>query len=439
MSVTILLGAQWGDEGKGKVLDFLIGHQKVDVVTRCQGGNNAGHTVVANGREYDFHLLPSGLASRNCLNVIGNGVVVNLNELFTELERNGFTTDPESNWEKRLFISDCAHLVLPIHIEADGRQELTLGDKGKIGTTKKGIGPTYSSKCFRIGVRMADLLNDPANFETKYREQVRFYEQIFRDIKIDADADLEKLKAHAEHLKQLGIVCNTTSLLHRYRKEGKKILVEGANGALLDIDFGTYPYVTSSNATVGGACTGLGIPPTAIKRVIGVVKAYQTRVGAGPFPTELLGPDGQPNEEGNLLQKIGKEVGVTTGRKRRCGWLDLVLLRYSCIVNGFTSLAVTKVDILDTFEEIKIAIGYKLDGNKLEYPPATQSDWHRIEVEYQNFKGWMSDTTKVKNYADLPDACRFYLEFIEKELSVPIEFIGVGKSRESLIVRNISV
>ncbi|KAI3416054.1 Adenylosuccinate synthetase [Globodera pallida] len=430
--VTVLLGAQWGDEGKGKVLDFLIGHHKVDVVARCQGGNNAGHTVVANGRVYDFHLLPSGLASEQVLNIIGNGVVVNLDAFFEELARNGF--DSSTRWEKRLFISDSAHLVLPVHIKADGLQENALGQSLKLGTTKRGIGPTYSSKCFRNGIRLGELLYDPSRFEKNYLSMVTHYGKLFPEIQLEVEADLRKLKAHAEHLIKLDIVRNTTVLLHQMRLKGKSILVEGANGTLLDIDFGTYPYVTSSNSTVGGCCTGLGIPPTAIRRVIGVVKAYQTRVGSGPFPTELLGADGQPNEEGTQLQELGAEVGVTTGRKRRCGWLDLVLLRYSTMINGFTSLAVTKVDILDKFSKIKVAIGYELNGKTLEYPPTTDRDWGQLRVHYKTFEGWQSSTTDARNWDQLPEKCRAYLEFIQEQMGVPVGYIGVGKGREQLIV-----
>uniref|UniRef100_A0A1I8BE14 Adenylosuccinate synthetase n=1 Tax=Meloidogyne hapla TaxID=6305 RepID=A0A1I8BE14_MELHA len=292
MSVTLLLGAQWGDEGKGKI----------GIVARSQGGNNAGHTVVVNNHEYDFHLLPSGMATKECINIIGNGVVVNLEALFSEIEKNGFKFgNGEDENDRKLFISDCAHLVLPVHIEADGYQESLLEEKS-------------------------------------YREQVQFYSKIFSNINTNVDIDLQKLKEHASQIKKFGLNCNTTMLLHKYRQEGRAILVEGANGTLLDIDFGTYPFVTSSNSTAGGACTGLGIPPTCITRIVGIFKAYQTRVGFGPFPTELLNNDGKtPNKEGEKLQKIGAEFGVTTGRKRRCGWLDLVLLRYSCIINGFTS------------------------------------------------------------------------------------------------------
>jgi len=424
----VLLGAQWGDEGKGKVIDYLINNDKVDVTARCQGGNNAGHTVIANGKSYDFHILPSGVISDKCLNIIGNGVVVNLEAFFSELEHNGIIRDLPG-WEKRIFISNRAHIVFGVHMQVDGRQEDSLDIKSKIGTTNKGIGPTYSSKCFRNGVRMADLMGDFDEFASRFRALVAHYKKQFPSVEINEQAELAKLKDQAKKLKDLGIVIDTSLFLHHLRSEGKNILVEGANGALLDIDFGTYPYVTSSNATVGGACTGLGIPPTSVNKVIGVVKAYQTRVGTGPFPTEQL------NEIGEKLQSIGHEVGVTTGRKRRCGWLDLFLLKSATIVNGFTGFALTKLDILDTFETIKVALSYKLNGQLLNSPPARAADWDRVEVEYKSFPGWMSKTSDIRCFDQLPAACKNYIQFIEDFVGVPVKFVGVGQSREALIVR----
>jgi adenylosuccinate synthase len=426
--ITVLLGAQWGDEGKGKIIDFLIQHNKVDVTARCQGGNNAGHTVIANGKKYDFHILPSGMISERCQNVIGNGVVVNLDAFFSELEHNGIITD-QPGWEKRILISNRAHLVLRVHSQVDGHQENSLETKSKIGTTNRGIGPTYSSKCFRNGIRVADLLGNFEDFTTRYKSLVAHYRKQFPSIQVDEEDELACLKKHAERIRELGIVKDTSVFLHEARISGKKVLVEGANGALLDIDFGTYPYVTSSNATVGGVCTGLGIPPTAVKDVIGVVKAYQTRVGAGPFPTE------QFNEDGEKLQQIGREVGVTTGRKRRCGWIDLILLRSATVINGFTAFALTKVDVLDSFNEVKVAVGYRLDGEILNFPPAKASDWERIEVEYKTFPGWQSVTCEIRDYDALPQQCKDYIGFIESFIGVPIKFIGVGASREALIIK----
>lgn len=428
MSVAVLLGAQWGDEGKGKLIDFLIDNEKVDITARCQGGDNAGHTVIANGRSYDFHILPSGVISERCINMIGNGVVVNLESFFSELEKNGITKDLPG-WEKRIFISNRAHIIFNIHKQVDGRQEESLGATSKIGTTNKGIGPTYSSKCFRNGIRMADLMGDFDAFSNKYETLVRYYTRQFNNVEVNTEEELEKFRNYAETLRELDIVKDTSVLLYEYREQGKTVLVEGANGALLDIDFGTFPYVTSSNSTVGGACTGLGIPPTSIKRVIGVVKAYQSRVGTGPFPTEQI------NEIGEKLQDIGKEVGVTTGRKRRCGWVDLFLLKHSHIVNGFTEFALTKLDILDTFPEIMVGVGYKLNGESLKSPPARAADWDVIEVEYKTFPGWLCKTSDIRKFEDLPETCQTYVKFIEDFVGVPIKFIGVGQSREALIVR----
>ncbi|KAK0411112.1 hypothetical protein QR680_005488 [Steinernema hermaphroditum] len=403
-NVTVLLGGQWGDEGKGKIIDFLIDHNQVDVTARCQGGNNAGHTVIANGKKYDFHLLPSGMISEKCFNVIGNGVVVNLDAFFSELEHNRITEIP--GWEKRIMISEMAHLVFSVHMQVDGRQEAKLDTKSKIGTTNRGIGPTYSSKCFRNGIRVADLLGDFDDFTNRYKNLVEHYRSQFPTIDVDMDSELAQLKQHAEKLRSLGIVGDTVEFMDEARKAGKSILVEGANGALLDIDSGTYPYVTSSNTTAGGACTGLGLPPSSVKDVIGVVKAYQTRVGTGPFPTEQL------NAIGEDLQRIGQEVGVTTGRKRRCGWLDLFLLKRTAIINGLTAIAFTKLDILDGFEELQVAVGYKLNGKSLSGPPARAADWEQVEVEYRTLPGWKTSTADVRKYEDLPENCRNYINDI---------------------------
>ncbi|VDM37890.1 unnamed protein product [Toxocara canis] len=420
--VTVLLGAQWGDEGKGKIIDYLISKNKV---SRCQGGNNAGHTVVANGHKYDFHLLPSGIIADNCFNIVGNGVVVNLDSFFSELEHNKILELP--GWEKRIMISEHAHIVFGVHMQVDGRQEDAR--ESKIGTTNRGIGPAYSSKCFRNGIRISDLLGNFDKFSSKYRHLVEYYRKQFPSINVDVDGELATFKKHAEKLKELNIVGDTVSRLDEMRSQGKTVLVEGANGAMLDIDFGTYPYVTSSNATVGGAVTGLGMPPTAIKEVVGVVKAYLTRVGAGPFPTELK------DAIGDKLQSVGREVGVTTGRKRRCGWIDLFLLKRSNIINGFTGLALTKLDILDSFDEVKAAVGYKLDGHTLTSPPSRAEDWEQVEVEYRTFSGWKTSTSNVRKFEDLPQNCRDYVSFIEQFVGVPIKWIGVGEERESLIVR----
>ncbi|XP_073994460.1 adenylosuccinate synthetase isoform X3 [Rhodnius prolixus] len=323
--VTVVLGGQWGDEGKGKVVDMLA--TQADVVCRCQGGNNAGHTVVVDEKEFDFHLVPSGIINPNCKSLIGNGVVIHLPGLFEELrniEEKGLL-----DWNERLLISDRAHLVFDFHQVVDGMQETEKG-KQSIGTTKKGIGPAYSSKASRNGIRVADLLGDYTLFSEKFITLVQLYQKIFPNLVVNINAELHRYKVFSEKIRPL--VVESVSYIHNLLQNGKSILVEGANAAMLDVDFGTYPYVTSSNCSIGGVCTGLGIPPSTIGEVIGVIKAYTTRVGDGPFPTELK------NETGELLQTRGSEIGVTTKRKRRCGWLDIPMLKYTSMVNGYTAI-----------------------------------------------------------------------------------------------------
>lgn len=417
--VTVVLGAQWGDEGKGKVVDMLA--TEVDVVCRCQGGNNAGHTVVVEGAEYDFHLLPSGIINSKCKSVIGNGVVIHLPGLFEELVKNeqkGLT-----NWQNRLIISDRAHLVFDFHQQVDGMQEAQKGQE--LGTTKKGIGPTYSSKAIRNGIRIGELLADFDCFKEKFIVLTNMYKRMFPTLEVDIDAELERYKKYADQVRPY--VRETVSYLDRCLKDNMKILVEGANAAMLDIDFGTYPYVTSSNCSVGGVCTGLGLPPNRIGEVIGVVKAYTTRVGAGPFPTELN------DEIGSLLQEKGHEIGVTTKRKRRCGWLDLFLLKYTNMINGYTGICITKLDILDTLPEIKLAVGYIIDGKKIDYFPSNIKDLAKVEVDYVTVPGWETSTENVREFADLPENAKKYVEKIEEVLDVPVKWIGVGKGRESII------
>uniref|UniRef100_H3BDJ1 Adenylosuccinate synthetase n=1 Tax=Latimeria chalumnae TaxID=7897 RepID=H3BDJ1_LATCH len=360
--VVVVLGAQWGDEGKGKVVDLLA--MDADIVCRCQGGNNAGHTVVVDSVEYDFHLLPSGVINKNATSFIGNGVVIHLPGLFEEAEKNLKKGKGLEDWESRTVISDRAHIVFDFHQAADGIQEQQRQEQaGKnLGTTKKGIGPVYSSKASRTGLRICDLLADFDEFSKKFKVLAEQYKSMYSALHIDAERELERLKGYAERIRPLvkdGVYFMNKALTG----PPQNILVEGANASLLDIDFGTYPYVTSSNCTVGGVCTGLGIPPRNIGEVYGVVKAYTTRVGVGAFPTE------QKNETGDLLQSRGHEFGVTTGRPRRCGWLDLVLVKYAHMINGFTALAVTKLDILDLFDEIRIGIRYKIDGKPIPYLP----------------------------------------------------------------------
>ncbi|KAG9472230.1 hypothetical protein GDO78_020663 [Eleutherodactylus coqui] len=369
--VTVVLGAQWGDEGKGKVVDLLA--QDADIVCRCQGGNNAGHTVVVDSVEYDFHLLPSGIINPKVTAFIGNGVVIHLPGLFEEAEKN----------LKKGHVFD-------FHQAADGIQEQERQEQaGKnLGTTKKGIGPVYSSKAARSGLRMCDLVSDFSEFSKRFEVLAKQYKSMYPSLEINIEGELNKLK-----------------VFHG----------------------GTYPFVTSSNCTVGGVCTGLGIPPQSIGDVYGVVKAYTTRVGIGAFPTE------QNNDIGDMLQTRGHEFGVTTGRRRRCGWLDLILLRFAHMINGFTALALTKLDILDVFSEIKVGVSYKLDGVKIPHFPANQEVLNRVEVEYKTLPGWNSDTSTARTFDDLPENAKRYVHFVEESLGIPIKWIGVGKSRESMI------
>ncbi|CAM4793317.1 unnamed protein product [Rotaria magnacalcarata] len=418
--VSIVLGAQWGDEGKGKLVDLLA--SDADIVCRCQGGNNAGHSVLANGIEYDFHMLPSGFHLDNCVNIIGNGCVVNLPELVEEIQKN--ESRGVKNWSQRLLISDRAHLVFDFHKQTDGLIERGRGNRS-LGTTKKGIGPTYSSKATRNGIRMIDLLGDFSIFAEKMRNLYSYYKLTFPDLEGDIDKTIEQFKELAEYFRPMTI--DTISYLNDAIVDGsKKILVEGANATMLDIDFGrfffvnkqfsisTYPYVTSSNCSIGGACTGLGLPPKYIGDIYGVVKAYTTRVGDGVFPTELK------NEIGEHLQTRGREWGVTTGRKRRCGWLDLVLLKYTNMINGFTALCLTKLDTLDELTEIKVATTYKRNGVDLPNFPASVDTMHDIEVEYVTFPGWRGrSTSECRTFNSLPHNARLYVQFIEQYLGVP--------------------
>uniref|UniRef100_A0A8C0PYQ3 Adenylosuccinate synthetase isozyme 2 n=1 Tax=Canis lupus familiaris TaxID=9615 RepID=A0A8C0PYQ3_CANLF len=376
--VTVVLGAQWGDEGKGKVVDLLA--QDADIVCRCQGGNNAGHTVVVDSVEYDFHLLPSGIINPNVTAFIGNGVVIHLPGLFEEAEKNVQKGKGLEGWEKRLIISDRAHIVFDFHQAADGIQEQQRQEQ--------------AGKKFKV------LANQ--------------YKSIYPTLEIDIEGELQKLKGYMERIKPM-VRDGVYFLYEALHGPPKKILVEGANAALLDIDFGTYPFVTSSNCTVGGVCTGLGMPPQNVGEVYGVVKAYTTRVGIGAFPTE------QDNEIGELLQTRGREFGVTTGRKRRCGWLDLVLLKYAHMINGFTALALTKLDILDMFTEIKVGVAYKLDGEIIPHFPANQEVLNKVEVQYKTLPGWNTDISNARTFKELPINAQNYVRFIEDELQIPDE------------------
>ncbi|KAJ9666085.1 Adenylosuccinate synthase [Coniosporium apollinis] len=418
---TVVLGAQWGDEGKGKLVDILC--EKAQLCCRAQGGNNAGHTIVANGITYDFHILPSGLVNPSCQNLVGSGCVVHVPSFFKELEA---LKEKGLDTTGRIYISDRAHVVFDLHQLVDGLEEVELG-QGFIGTTKKGIGPTYSTKMTRSGVRMADLFGQEV-FETKLRRLADGFKKRFGDLlQYDVEDEIARYREYIPKLQDY--VIDQVPLVKSAKESKAMILVEGANAIMLDIDAGSYPFVTSSNTGLGGVLTGLTLGWRNIREVIGVVKAYTTRVGSGPFPTEQL------NEVGEKLQSVGREFGVTTGRKRRCGWLDLVVIKYSHECNDYTALNLTKLDILDDFEEIKVATQYSYNGEPLESFPANLDILGNVDITYETFPGWQKPTTGAKAFYDLPLNARKYIEFIEKFVGVKIKYIGTGPGRESMIPR----
>ncbi len=426
MPAVVLLGAQWGDEGKGKATD-LLGDQ-VDYVVRYQGGNNAGHTVVIKDQKYALHLLPSGILSPNVIPVIGNGVVIDPAVLLQEikdLSERGINTS-------KLKISTNAHLITPYHRTIDKVSERFLG-KAKIGTTGRGIGPAYADKINRIGIRVQDLF-DPSILKQKIEAALHDKNQIlikvFNRKGITVEEVLSEYLGYADILKPY--VADTALLLDQALKAGKNVLLEGSQGTLLDVDHGTYPFVTSSNPTAGGASTGSGIGPTKITRVIGILKAYTTRVGSGPFPTELLDADGE------ALRKIGGEVGTTTGRNRRCGWFDAPIARYAVRVNGLTDFFLTKLDVLTGWEKIPVCVAYDVDGTRVEELPASQSDFHHAKPIYEYLPGWSEDISKAKSINDLPKNAKAYVEYLEKISGAPISAIGVGPGRdETIVVRDL--
>jgi adenylosuccinate synthase len=426
MPAIVLLGAQWGDEGKGKATD-LLGDQ-VDYVVRYQGGNNAGHTVVIGDQKYALHLLPSGILSPNVIPVIGNGVVIDPAVLLTEikgLNERGIDTS-------KLKISTNAHLITPYHRTIDKVSERFLG-KSKIGTTGRGIGPAYADKINRIGIRVQDLF-DPSilrqKIEAALHDKNQILIKVFNRKGITVDEVLDEYLGYAEVLKPY--VADTALLLDQALKAGKNVLLEGSQGTLLDVDHGTYPFVTSSNPTAGGASTGSGIGPTKITRVIGILKAYTTRVGSGPFPTELFDADG------DALRKIGGEVGVTTGRNRRCGWFDAPIARYAVRVNGLTDFFLTKLDVLTGWEKIPVCVAYEVDGVRVEELPASQTDFHHAKPIYEYLPGWKENISKAKSVDDLPNNAKEYVKFLEKVSGAPISAIGVGPGRdETIVVRDL--
>ena len=421
MPALVLLGAQWGDEGKGKATDLL--GDRVDYVVRYQGGNNAGHTVVIGDQKYALHLLPSGILSSNCVPVIGNGVVIDPAVLLEEikgLNERGIDTS-------KLTISLNAHLITPYHRTIDKVTERFLG-KAKIGTTGRGIGPAYADKINRIGIRVQDLFDTSIlrqKLEAALKDKNQVLVKVFNRNNINVEDVLAEYLNYAEILKPY--VADTALLLNKALEAGKTVLLEGSQGTLLDVDHGTYPYVTSSNPTSGGACTGSGIGPTKIDRVIGILKAYTTRVGSGPFPTELF------DEDGEALRRIGGEVGVTTGRNRRCGWFDAPIARYATRVNGLTDFFLTKLDVLTGWEKIPVCVAYTVDGKRVEEVPASQTDFHHAKPIYEYLPGWSEDISNAKTFTDLPKNAQEYVKFLEDASNAPISAIGVGPGRNQTI------
>ncbi|MFP4025327.1 MAG: adenylosuccinate synthase [Thiohalospira sp.] len=418
MKLDVLLGLQWGDEGKGKIVDVLASNY--NVIARFQGGPNAGHSLEFNQIKHVLHTIPSGVFRPEAINIIGNGVVIDpviFMEEINELKKLNIDI------QKNLFISKRAHLILPSHRILDAASEAAKG-KTKIGSTLKGIGPTYMDKTGRNGLRIGDTINPGFNdkyefLKNKHREILRQY-----DFTYNLEEYEDKWLQGIELIKQFKLI-ESEHLINQYLQEEKTVLAEGAQGTLLDIDFGSYPFVTSSNTICAGACTGLGVAPNKIGKVIGIFKAYCTRVGSGPFPTEL------ENTDGERLRKQGREFGATTGRPRRCGWLDLPALKYAIMLNGVTELVVTKADVLSGFETIKVCTHYKLKGKKIDYLPYEINE--PLEPVYKEFKGWDEDISNIKSFNDLPETFKTYLQYIENEIKVPIKIISVGPNRDETI------
>lgn len=425
MPAIVLIGAQWGDEGKGKVTDLLGG--QVDYVVRYQGGNNAGHTVILpDGRTFALHLMPSGVLSPECTPVIGNGVVVDPKVLLAEIDE--LTAQGVSC--ERLLLSADAHLIMPQHRILDRVAERYLGS-ARIGTTGRGIGPAYGDKVARVGIRVQDLL-DPGILRQKLdlalREKNQILVKVYNRKAVDVDAVVEEYLAYAERL--CPYMADTRLELARALARGQTLLLEGAQATLLDVDHGTYPFVTSSNPTAGGACVGSGVPPTRITQIIGVVKAYATRVGSGPFPTELF------DAFGHHLRTVGVEYGTTTGRQRRCGWFDAVAARYAVQVNGISDLVVTKLDVLTGLATVPICVGYDIDGVRVDGMPMTQTEFHHATPIYEELAGWGEDLSAARTQAELPDNARRYVDRIEELAGARVSVVGVGPSREQNVVRH---
>ncbi len=422
MSTVAVIGAQWGDEGKGKVVDFF--GQQADMVVRFQGGNNAGHTIVVDDEKIILHLIPAAALHANKTCLIANGVVVDVEALLKEVDdlksKNYLQTS-------KLYVSNQAHVIMPYHKILDKLRE-NQENSTTIGTTGKGIGPAYADKISRTGIRCEDLLQPEYlrhRLEEILPEKNHLIEHFFSHPPLKLEPLLEELLKLGEKLQPF--LRNTSQLIHAALKENKKIMLEGAQGALLDIDYGTYPYVTSSNTTSSGACTGSGLPPSSIDEVIAITKAYTTRVGEGPFPTELT------DDTGDLLQKVGKEFGATTGRTRRCGWLDLVALRQTKDICGFTGLALTKIDVLQAVKEIKVCVAYKLDGKTITAPPSSTQDLARVEPVYKTFPSWKTDMSKIKSPEDIPKELQDYIDFIEETLETKAVLLSMGPDRNDTL------
>jgi len=436
-NITAIVGAQWGDEGKGKIVDLLS--EKTDIVARATGGNNAGHTVVVGNEKTILHLIPSGILHKKTICVIGNGTVIDPKVLLQEinaLKNKGVTITPDN-----LMISNRAHIILPTHIALDKAKETkSQKSNSQIGTTGRGIGPCYSDKASRVGIRMEDFIDDEIFLKAliPHVEEKNFLlENYFQSEILDAKTIFEEYSKIAKQIKPY--VCDTSTYLNNSLEENKSMLLEGAQGAMLDLDHGTYPYVTSSNSSLGGICSGLGISPLAIKEVIGICKAYTTRVGQGPFPTELN------NEEGKKLLVTGHEYGSTTGRPRRCGWLDLVALNHAIKVNGITKIALTKLDVLNDFDTIKICTSYNLNHNpnnktqttQITSFPASINELNSLTLNYVEFKGWKKDISNCKDYISLPDEVKSYLDFITSQTKTKISIISTGPERNQTIYYNL--
>lgn len=417
MTVNVIVGSQWGDEGKGKITDILA--ERVDLVVRYQGGNNAGHTVCVGEKTFKLHLIPSGVLYDTCMCVIGNGVVIDPEVFFQEiktLEGQGVYVTPE-----KLKVSSIANVILPFHKMLDSNQEKKRHEE-KIGTTGKGIGPCYTDKMARMGIRVQDLLKKE---ELKKKLLKRQWDKVLVDEKIDLDEVVENYYNFGQRLKPF--IIDSSLFINRAIDAGKRIIMEGAQGTMLDVDHGTYPFVTSSNPISGGACIGAGIGPRKIDQVLGVTKAYVTRVGEGPFPTELF------DKVGELLRERGGEFGTTTGRPRRCGWLDLVALRYAIRINGLTSICFTKLDVLDGFEEIKVCTAYKTDEGELTEFPLDLDVFSRSEPVYTTLPGWKEDISDLTSFDDLPETAKSYIDFVSKAVGVQIKMISVGTRRRQTI------